>query len=56
MVVDVVIHGADEVKLLCSLHEVVVTFEVVVNYVMMIIVLNEHDREINIRKETRHLL
>ena len=35
MVVDVAIHGADEVKLLCSLHEVVVTSEVVVNYVIL---------------------
>ena len=35
MMVDVVIHGADEVKLLCSLHEVMITSEVMVNYVKL---------------------
>ena len=33
MVVDAVIPGADEVKLLCSLHEVVISDEVMVSYV-----------------------
>ena len=33
MVVDVAIHGVGEVKLLCSLHEVMVTSEVVISYV-----------------------
>ena len=33
MMIDVVVRGVGEVKLLCSLYEVVVTFEVVVSYV-----------------------
>ena len=33
MVVGAAIRGAGEVKLLCSLHEVVITSEVVVSYV-----------------------
>ena len=33
MVVDAAIPGAGEVKLVCSLHEVVVSDEVVVSYV-----------------------
>ena len=36
MIIDVVVHGVDEVKLLCSLHEVVISDEVVVNYVIVI--------------------
>ena len=33
MIIDVVVRGVDEVKLLCSLHEVVISDEVVVSYV-----------------------
>ena len=36
MMIDVVVRGVDEIKLLCSLHEVVVTSEVVVSYVTAI--------------------
>ena len=33
MIIDVVVRGVDEIKLLCSLHEVVISDEVMVSYV-----------------------
>ena len=36
MMIDVVVRGVDEIKLLCSLHEVVISDEVVVSYVTFI--------------------
>ena len=33
MIIDVVVRDVDEVKLLCSLHEVMISDEVVVSYV-----------------------
>ena len=33
MIIDVVVRGVDEVKLLCSLHEVVISDEMMINYV-----------------------
>ena len=34
MMIDAVISDADEIKLMCSLHEVMITFEVMINYVI----------------------
>ena len=36
MMIDVVVRGVDEIKLLCSLHEVVITSEVVISYVTVV--------------------
>ena len=39
MVVGAAIPGADEVKLVCSLHEVVISDEVMISYVTFILVM-----------------